>query len=313
MQQLSPQCNVVRAIVSMLVVLAPLTACADDKSGPTAGALFQDCAECPVMIPIPPGRFDMGVDGGEPDRYEGPVRQVSIEKRFAIGKFEVTNAQFSAFVNATGHRAGDNCRIWDGTRPTNTPGKDWRDPDYGRAPAANEPVVCVTWTDAKAYVAWLSRRTGETYRLPSEAEWEWAARGGAPKARFVWGDDPEAACAYANIFDREGPSLQKRPTIPTKCSDGFAGVSPVGALSPNGFGLHDMIGNVWEWLEDCYAMPYPAMPVDGSAQTEFGCERRVTRGGAWVSSVDRQRAEFRGRDPGDWVHHAFGFRVARDF
>lgn len=283
-----------------------------------AGAVFQDCADCPEMVVIPPGRFVMGFDGGinldKPGlerRYEGPVRNITIDYAFALGRTEVTQAQYREFIEATGHDFGTKCAIRDGTAWTHTEGKDWRDPGYGRPPADNEPVACVTWTDVKAYTVWLSEKTGQSYRLPTEAEWEYAARAGTV-GEYTWGDDPDGGCDVANHYDQSGLDPMV-PYDPVGCDDGYAIVAPVGSLQPNAFGLYDVTGNVWEWVEDCYLMPVPFEPTDGSAVQATGtCQNRAVKGGSWSSSVYWQRPTFRGRDPEDRISHVFGFRLARD-
>jgi formylglycine-generating enzyme required for sulfatase activity len=306
-----------RAALAIAASLA-LGACASGPSGgsnplPAPGATFKDCPTCPEMVVVPPGRFLMGFDGGEPERYEGPVREVRIGYAFAAGRFEVTNAQYREFVEATGHASTKGCyALRDGTyKPL--PGTDWRDPGYGRPIRDDEPVACVTWTDSKAYVTWLAKRTGKRYRLLTEAEWEYAARAGRA-GRFTWGDASQRACDEANLFDQSSVRAMPGVDVPAApCDDGFPELAPVGRRAPNPFGLYDMIGNVWEWVEDCYTMPHlPGAPVDGSAQVTSGCDRRGSRGGAWISSFDRQRPAFRGRDPVDRISQIFGLRVARD-
>jgi len=275
------------------------------------GAVFQDCADCPEMVVVPPGSFKMGFDGGEEGRYEGPIRDISIEYSFAAGRTEVTQAQYAEFVASTGHNSGTGCAIWNGETWYHTPGADWRDPGYGRDPAPNEPVSCVTWWDAEAYTLWLKAKTGKRYRLLNESEWEYAARAGVT-GTYTWGDDPNGGCEVANHYDVSGtnPNIA---FVPVTCDDGFAGVAPVGSLKPNAFGLYDMTGNVWEWVEDCYVMPIPPEPTDGSSvQASETCDRRAVKGGAWPSSLFWQRPTFRGRDPEDRISHIFGFRIARD-
>ncbi len=277
------------------------------------GTTFVDCPGCPQMIIVPPGSFMMGFDGGEPERYEGPVRDIRIGYAFAVARYEVTNAQYRAFVADTGHAPTQGCFVPVGNTYKPLPGADWQNPGYGRPILDDEPVACVTWTDAKAYVVWLANRTGRPYRLLTEAEWEYAARAGRA-GRFTWGDAPQTACKEANVFDQSAARARTDAGVPAApCDDGFPGLAPVGRFAPNAFGLFDMIGNVWEWVEDCYTMPHLAgAPVDGSAQVTNGCDRRGTKGGAWMSSVDRQRPAFRGRDPVDRISQIFGFRVARD-
>jgi len=285
---------------------------AETSTKQSAPKEFRDCESCPVMVEVPPGRFSMGFEGGEKDRYEGPVRAVTVTRKFALGKFEVTHGQYATFVQATGRASGPGCNVWVEAKQKieRDLSLDWRNPGYGRPPRDDEPVACISWNDAEAYVAWLSSVTGQRYRLPTEAEWEYAARAGSDR-RYPWGDDPELACRYANVYDASAtnPAI---PWAPTACADGYAGVAPVGRFATNALGLHDMIGNVWEWVVDCYAMPYPATPIDGSAQLMIGCDRRGTRGGGWRTDIQRQRPSFRGRDPVDLLSQIFGMRVARD-
>ena len=191
------------------------------------------------------------------------------------------------------------------------PDATWSDPGYGRPVREDEPAVCVDWRDATAYAAWLTAKTGKSYRLLSEAEWEYAADAGST-ATFPWGEDASLACKYANVYDESAGRARPAPIQPTPCEDGQPHVAPVGLFAANAFGLHDMVGNVWEWVQDCYAMPYPPEPVDGSVQRNTGCDRRGTRGGSWITETARQRPTFRGRDPIDRVSQVFGFRVARD-
>jgi formylglycine-generating enzyme required for sulfatase activity len=176
----------------------------------------------------------------------------------------------------------------------------------------NEPVSCISWHDAKAYVSWLSAKTGKRYRLLSESEWEYVARAGT-STRFFWGDSAEEACEHVNLFDASGRRMSDLPYVPAECDDGFPFTAPVGSFDPNAFGLHDVTGNVWEWTEDCFTVPYPPDLGDGrSYQSEGDCEKRSIRGGSWITTPSRQRPAFRGRDPADVVFSPFGFRVARD-
>jgi len=296
-----------RVLLVMVAALFGGQALAADRIGP-------ECAGCPQMVAIPAGQFVMGAQGGEEGRPEGPMHKVRIERAFALAAHEVTVAQYGAFVAATGHISGTDCRSWDPVAGTvqNRVGADWRMPAPGVVAQPDHPVSCVSWRDAKAYVAWLAEVTGKPYRLPTEAEWEYAARAGS-QTGYSWGDDADAACAHANLYDLDAlqPSIRWQHV---NCRDGFAGVAPVGSFGANGFGLHDMTGNVWEWVEDCYVAPYAAdVPVDGSAyQVNGPCPRRAVRGGAWITLADRNRVAWRGRDPEDFVSWIFGFRVARD-
>jgi formylglycine-generating enzyme required for sulfatase activity len=298
---------------SVIVVLAVvfISACAEKTVSLQAGSIFSDCTDCPQMVVIPPGSFVMGNDGGvNEERYEGPPHDVTIGYSFAFGLLEITTAQFRSFIDDSGYTAGSDCRMWTGESVDHVAGKDWRDPGYGRPPGDNDPVACVSWYDAKAYVAWLAGKTGQPYRLPTEAEWEYVGHGGGSTA-WAWGDDPDAGCAVANYYDQSAAGL--RPWDPVACDDGQKIVAPVGSLEVNAFGIHDVIGNVWEWVEDCYVVPYGVQADDGSAhQVDGPCEKRGVRGGAWHSRATWQRPTFRGRDTEDFVTQVFGIRVVRD-
>lgn len=281
-------------------------------NNPMAGTRFRDCDDCPEMVVIAPGRFQMGFEGGEPERYEGPVRNVTIERRFAAGRTEITVAEYRTFVEASGYQAARGCNAWDGVTVTKLEDGRWEDPGYGRPVRSDEPAVCVDWTDAQAYVEWLATETGKPYRLLSEAEWEYAADAGS-ESSFPWGDDPEGVCEFANVFDLDAAdSKNGMPISPVDCRDGWQSVAPVGSLSPNAFGLHDMVGNVWEWTADCYVMPIPATPADGTVVLSGECDRRSVKGGSWITRMSRQRPTFRGRDEESLASQIFGFRVARD-
>ncbi len=314
-----------RIVIGVVIGLA-LAACA---SGPSttamkAGSAFRDCPTCPEMVAIPPGSFSMGSDvieamrGGEM-RPEGPIREMKITKFFAAGKYEVTNKEFGVFIDATGYKAADACQVWGGVDVVK--GKTWREPDYGRPPRENEPVVCVSWRDAKAYAAWLSKTTGKNYRLLSEAEWEYTAKAGS-KSIWPWGDDAQRICEFANSFDKVGRADPRQTNDggaggaeQTQCSDGYAIVAPVGQFKPNAFGVYDTICNVWEWTEDCSAPGlYPDKPRDQTAvQVTGACDKRAVRSASWRTRLSRHRPTFRGRDPEPTASNIFGFRIGRDF
>ena len=289
---------------------------------PKPGSVLKDCPTCPELVVIPPGSFTQGRernDVAEPVRYEGPPHLVKIGYSFAVGKTEVTTGQFKEFADATGYVANDTCNIWNGNGITQTPNTGWRNPGYGRPPADNEPGGCLSWNDADAYIKWLSAKTGKTYRLLTESEWEYTARAGTSgTSLYAWGDKAEDACKTANVADLSSkkvkPPIIPRPFPPVNCDDGFPFIAPAGSLQPNAYGVYDMIGSLWEWVADCYVMPYPAnTPTDGSAYLgPDGCNRRVSKGASWSADINRQIPTFRGRDPVTLTSQIFGFRIARD-
>jgi formylglycine-generating enzyme required for sulfatase activity len=257
-----------------------------------AGEVIRDCPECPDMVVIPAGRFLMGSQADEVGRFanEGPQHDVHVPG-FALAKTEVTRAQFAAFVAATGYQAGSSCFLFENGRFKEYQGKTWRDPGF--AQTDNDPVACVDWDDAQAYVAWLSRRTGQRYRLPSEAEWEYAARAGSATAR-PWGDSADQACTHANVMDATGK--RQIPGVNWEahpCSDGYAWTAPVASYQANAFGLYDMIGNLWEWTQDCWNDSYRNAPVDGSAWMSGDCGKHVLRGSSWLYSPTYARSAYR--------------------
>jgi sulfatase modifying factor 1 len=289
---------------------------------PAAGVVH-DCSDCPGMLVIPGGSCVMGSPDDEPGRYrfEGPQRRVQVAT-FAMGQTEVTRGQYAAFVADT-HRPEDpGClTMGDGSAAEGISDAQasWRQPGFEQTGA--HPVVCVSWNDATAYAAWLSRRTGQPYRLPSEAEWEYAARAGTTTA-YYWGDSADRGCAYMNGGDanilRALPHWQETLAREVSrgesdarlvgCDDGAGFTAPVGRYRPNALGLHDMLGNVWELVEDCW---YEALPVDGRAHTHPGCEFHRARGGCWDDYPKDLRSARRSRVPPTYRSSISGFRIAR--
>ena len=257
------------------------------------GEIFRDCPTCPEMVVIPAGRFRMGCLSGQGcSRKTKPVHDVVIEQPFALSKYEVTIAEWNACV-ATGGCNG-----------------------YDRRVQGSLPVTGVSWDDARAYVSWLSGETGKSYRLPSEAEWEYAARAGTA-TRYHFGNDPEDMCRWGNVTDltaqEEFDWIGRSEAV--DCRDGHAHKAPVGSFASNAFGLHDMHGNVYEWVEDCWNRNYDGAPVGGEAWTQGNCAKRVYRsspyeseGGKtplYVTYRESRASGDRGRS------HRLGFRVAR--
>ena len=285
-----------------------LAGCAASAPGP--GPVFRDCNDCPDMVVVPAGRFAMGAEAGEEGSPEGPVRNVTISRPFALGRYEITQRQFAAFIADTGYLMRGGCEIPEGGEWRRPADADWTNPGYGRVPFEDEPAACISWLDADAYVRWLADRTGLPYRLPTEAEWEYAARSGA--AGEYWWGAMDAACRHANVHDEAGAAAHASGREPFPCNDGFAQAAPVGSFAANAWGLHDMSGNVWEWTADCYVAPYPSAPVDGDAVTAEACEKRAVRGGGWITGPGLQRLSFRGRYTPETLISHFGLRVARD-
>jgi formylglycine-generating enzyme required for sulfatase activity len=244
----------------------------------------------------------------EPD--ESPQHEVTIAKPFAVSRYEVTRGQYAAFVRATQRPSGPDCSVWATTNWDRQSGRDWTNPNF--AQADDHPVVCVDWADAKAYAAWLARTTGKPYRLLSEAEWEYAARGGTTTPYFS-GANQDDLCQTDNGRDQTSVEVHTGMAWPgVKCRDGYAETAPVGSYAPNPFGLHDVHGNVWEWMEDCYADSYAQAPADGSAVTAQDCAFRVYRGGGWSVEYRGRRSANRGKYAPDQRYGQLGLRVARD-
>jgi formylglycine-generating enzyme required for sulfatase activity len=262
------------------------------------------------MRVIPAGKFNMGSPDDEDGRTkdEGPVHQVRI-KTFALGTTEVTQGQFAEFVKRTKYYSGDKCWTHENGKFEEHAGRNWHKLDY--AQNSKHPAVCINWNDAKAYIKWLSRITGKPYRLPTEAEWEYAARGKTKTPRY-WGNNPDLACKYANVADQTAQAQIHGATYWAlyNCADGFAFTAPVGKFKANAFGLHDMLGNVWEWTEDSYHDSYLDAPTDGRIWQGNGT-KRVLRGGSWNNGPRGTRSAKRGKDTPESHFSTYGFRLAR--
>ncbi len=262
------------ALLAALGANAPDSAAQELRRAP--GTAFRDCAVCPEMVIVPAGRFAMGQSHGDSsaEAWERPARPVAIGA-FALGKYEVTFEEWDACVA----EGGCSERLDD---------KGW-----GRG---RRPAIGPSWNDAKGFAAWLSRKTRKAYRLPSEAEWEYAARAGAA-TRFPWGE--EAGRGHANCHDCITPRIER--------------TAPVGSYSANAFGLHDMIGNTWEWTEDCWHDSHAGAPGDGRPRLDGQCLGRVVRGGSWVEQARSIRVSARTLLPAGFRGGPgyIGFRVAR--
>ena len=276
----------------------------------TPGTSFRDCADCPVMVLVPAGSFTMGSPLEEEGRgrSEGPQRRVLIPRMFAVRKFEVTRGEFARFAEETSHSASDGCHIFTGNEWRLIAERGWQDPGYPQT--GNHPVTCISWRDAKAYVAWLTAKTGRRYRLLTEAEWEYAARAGSVTIRH-WGDAAEFACRHANVADQTAKATFASWSRAFQCSDAHTYTAPVGSFLGNAFGLHDMLGNAAEWTEDCWNASYIGAPSDGGPFVTGTRRLRVLRGGSFSGAAFGIRAAARsgGRASARWFY--WGFRVAR--
>ncbi len=235
------------------------------------GDIFRDCQDCPELVVVPTGDFVMG---SNETPYEKPERTISVPRPFAIGRHEVTFAEWDQCADAGA------CK----NRPD--------DHGWGRG---KQPVHNVSWEDTKFFLTWLSQKTGQKYRLPTEAEWEYAARAGT-KTPFWWGRD--AGVGHAQCANCVSPPPQK--------------MAVVGSFRPNGFGLYDTAGNAAEWVEDCWNDNYHNAPKDTSAWTGGDCRLRVLRGGNFTSPASAVRSPARFRYDVDVRYYANGFRVLRE-
>jgi formylglycine-generating enzyme required for sulfatase activity len=273
----------------------------------------------PDVVMIPAGEFTMGgVEGDRSpnaDKAEAPRHKVTIAKPFLMGRYEVTVAQYAEFVREQGQEVkGVACQDVDfrsgAYHPQ--PNMSWKTPPIFTQ-GEDHPVICVSWYDAKSYLTWLSHKTGQRYRLPSEAEWEYAARAGVSTI-WLWGSDQEAkdSCVLTNAADEAWKRRTEFRWAFNACDDDYPFTAPVGSFQRNAFGLYDMIGNAWEWVEDCYVGGYEGAPDNGSARSSDNCEQRGLRGAGWLSSPTDTRLSARGKNDPKGRYYSVGFRVVRD-
>ena len=283
--------------------------------GPGGGTVFRDCPTCPPLTVLPAGHFEQGaVHQGATHSTDAPPHAVSIAYPFALASHPVTVAEFRDFIAATG-RDMRACDVYDGQWHRQA-SASWQAPGF--AQTDTHPVTCISWDDASAYAHWLSSKTGHVYRLPSASEWEYAARAGST-AVHPWdvtgahalGAANDNACAYANVADQ---SAEKRyPGWDVfACDDGYVNTAPVGRFRANAFGLTDMLGNVYEWTQDCWHGDYLGAPSNGAARLDGACRERELRGGSWFSAPATVRASYRNHFKRDYRTSSVGFRVARE-
>jgi sulfatase modifying factor 1 len=296
--------------------IAGFAACAATPNGE------RECAYCPEMVTVPAGTAILGAAAGDRFRNvdELPERRIDVAAPFAVGRYEVTRAQYQAFVQATGRAVGGDCltdRVKRGTWVVDA-GTNFRDPGFPQTDA--DPVACVNWEEAQAYVDWLNTRTSGGYRLLTEVEWEYVARAGATRNTvYPWGDDPGGGCPFANGFDRTAMATYAGADTsghkvfdPLLCADGWLNTAPVGSLAPNALGVHDMIGNVGEWVGDCYRAAREEGAASGppTAAADI-CARRLAKGGSWGTLAHNLRTAERLPYAATHRDDSIGFRVAK--
>ncbi len=304
-------------IVGVSFLLFPSMKIVQDGKGDT----FSDCVGCPDMVEIPIGSVYIGSHQDEIGRKKGERTRIKavISKSFAMAVNEVTLGQFRMFMEETKYKSNVpvykgqplvGCNYFDGKGYGYISEHSWENPGYPQREDA--PVVCVSWSDAKAYCDWLSKKTGRKYRIPSAVEFEYASRAGN-SAPWFWGTNPEQACEYANIGDSAlKDKYPSRPIFP--CTDGYVYTAPVKKFKPNPFGLYDMVGNAWEWTNDCFTYDLTNAPIDGSSYvgTKDECNFRTPKGGSWISGISWGRTAVRSKDGADYKSFMLGFRVVAE-
>ena len=278
------------------VAVAPVTPSIPAGTAGATGTASSSSIEM-EMIKIPTGEFAMGSPSSETarDHNEGPVHKVSVPA-FELGKFEVTVEQFKAYVDDNTDLQLDGCSVWKKSWVLD-PKLSWKSPGFTQS--SKDPVVCVSLVDARGYVRWLNKKSSKKgYRLPSESEWEYAARAGTSGPRY-WPRDGET-CDYAvTTFESAVCKAQLGRTM------------PVGQRKENGFNLHDMLGNAWEWTEDCWNDSYSGAPINGEVWEKGNCNSRVVRGGSWFHGLGQIRSAFRRSFAPQFRSNQIGFRIAR--
>lgn len=301
--------------VPLSLITLLLVSCSSLQTTPSSSNEFKDCRLCPRMVNIPAGSFQMGDLAAAGRSNEQPVREISVEKPFALSKHPITIAEFRHFVEDTGYvteaERSDGCwsiktdksvgwvasNRWDNTHPK---------------PDDNHPAVCLNVTDVRAYTDWLSARSNADYRLPTEAEWEYAARAGTT-TKYVFGDKDEDLCLHMNWSDDQTTRFWDGGEELLHCDDNFLFTSPVGSFPPNNFGLYDMYGNVWEWVADCYEDNLNKIILDQQIPAEQSCELNTLRGGSWAASLQGTTSSYRISAEPTMRTADYGFRVLREF
>jgi sulfatase modifying factor 1 len=302
---------VLAAVIWIFIHPAPApenVSAAVSAAGPKAGSVIRDCPTCPALTIVPAGRFKQGSAraDGTSATFEKPPHWVLIARPFAISTNAVTVDEFRSFIAATG-RDMRGCDTYE-DRWRIRPDAGWENPGFVQT--GSHPVTCVSWDDAKAYAGWLSRTTAHRYRLPSAAEWEYAARAGGEAVR-PWNADGSGACASANVADQRAARRYPGWAV-FPCDDGYVFTAPVGSFKANSFGLNDMLGNVFQWTDDCWHADYTGVPTDGSSRTYGDCSERELRGGSWFTTPEFVRASYRNHFGVNYRASSVGIRLVRD-
>jgi formylglycine-generating enzyme required for sulfatase activity len=313
---------------ALLAMLGPVAYASDGENAEGTFKHFKDCDICSEMIVVPGGKFQMGTteedskiikeaDSSPMGSFVGafttsqePSSHLVEVKPFALAKYDVTRAQFAVFVRET-HFEGKGCSTLHPNGIDRSNEADWRNPWFEQTD--QDPVVCVSWNDAQQFIAWINSKLPPNkakYRLPTEVEWEYAARAGTTTPTY-WGD-PSKQCKFANVGDVSTIGINwagYNAHVPrASCNDGYSMTSPVGAFPPNPWGFYDMLGNVLQWMQDCYVFPgYPAIPTSSS-----NCGRRSERGSSWSSSRSTVRVAARNSIDPNNRNRGTGFRLAAD-
>jgi formylglycine-generating enzyme required for sulfatase activity/predicted Ser/Thr protein kinase len=272
----------------------------------TEGEVFRDCPTCPLMVVLKPGQFRQGSadDDADAQPFEKPAHDVNIAYPLAAGVYEVTVGEYAEFAKDE-PRTAEGCMTYDGEWSLRA-AASWRNAVPGQM--SSHPASCVSFKDATDYAAWLSKRTGASYRLPSASEWEYMARAGTTGAPW---HDVTQACTIANAADLSG--AQRFPGWNAfACSDSYVQSAPVGSFAPNAFGLSDTLGNVFEWVQDCWRDDYVGAPVDGSPAKDGDCTQHEARGGSWFTTPAYVRYAYRNRFESGYHGSSLGFRLVRE-
>lgn len=309
------------AFASLLLVALTVSGCVDSRriSATADSQYWQDCETCPQLVRIEPGAFRMGsaddetIVGNVPRERileERPAHDVRIAYPFAIGRYELTVAQFSEFADATGYQTAG-CFVLRGTAWEFKPDASWRAPGF--PVDDNYPATCLSSNDFSAYLQWLSRKTGHQYRIPTEAEWEYVARlgqGDVPTPELLGATACERVNGADAAFGRTY-AAQWKPGL-FDCDYGYAAAAPVGSFQPNKLGMYDVLGNLSEWTQDCAGGTHAGAPSDGSVHIVETCTSHVLKGGSWSGGPGFLRPAIRGGFPIELRGDGHGLRVLRE-